>query len=89
MAFKPRPNALMKVKQQKDIKLNRNDKYEAPKISSNLSKEDKIKQRMDRQKEVRKLGLIRRLQSDLIQDDRAEEKFVGDELNERFKRKFQ
>lgn len=69
--------------------MTRNDKYEAPKISSNLSKEDKMKQRMQRQKDVRKLGLIRRLQSDLIDDDRADEKYVGDEINERFKRKFQ
>ena len=48
-----------------------------------------MKQRLQRQKEIRKVGLIRRLQSDLIQDDRAEERFLGDELNERFKRKFQ
>lgn len=48
-----------------------------------------MKQRMERQKEIKKLNLIRRLQSDLIQDDRAEERFLGDEINERFKRKFQ
>lgn len=48
-----------------------------------------MKQRMERQKEIRKLNLIRRLQSDLIQDDRAQERFLGDELNEKFKRKFQ
>lgn len=44
---------------------------------------------MQRQKEIKKLGLIRRLQSDLIDDDAAQEKYLGDEINEKFKRKFQ
>jgi hypothetical protein len=79
----------MKIKHEKDTRLLNNDKYQAPKISSNLSKEDKLRQRMERQKEIRKIGLIRRLQSDLIDDDRAQERFLGDEINERFKRKFQ
>ena len=79
----------MKIKQEKDTKLLNNEKYQAPKVSSNLSKEDKLRQRIERQKEIRKVGLIRRLQSDLIDDDRAQERFLGDELNERFKRKFQ
>lgn len=38
MAFKPRPAALMKVKQEKDTRIKQNDKYEAPKVSSALSK---------------------------------------------------
>jgi hypothetical protein len=38
MAFKPRPSSLMRVKQEKDLKIIKNQKYEAPKVSSNLSK---------------------------------------------------
>jgi hypothetical protein len=36
---------------------------------------------MQRQKEIKKLGLIRRLQSDLIDNEAAQEKYLGDEIN--------
>lgn len=38
MAFKPRASALMKIKKDRDLRIIKNDKYEAPKVSSNLSK---------------------------------------------------
>ncbi len=38
MSFKPRPMSLLKIKQEKDSKILLNSKYQAPKISSNLSK---------------------------------------------------
>ncbi len=39
LSYQPRPNQLLMAKKQKEITLTKDDKYVAPKISSNLSKD--------------------------------------------------
>jgi hypothetical protein len=45
LAYQPRPQALLKVKQKKDKAVEKDAKYVPPKISAVLSKDDKIKRR--------------------------------------------
>ena len=73
MAFRPQASALMNIKKQKDISIKKDGKYQAPKISSNLSKEEKIKSKLEKQKDRKKIGLIRRLQNDLVDRQDAQE----------------
>ena len=45
--YQPRPQALMKVKNVKKREAEEEGKYIAPKISAVLSKEDKLKRRLE------------------------------------------
>ena len=86
--YQPRPQALMKVKNVKKREAEEEGKYIAPKISAVLSKEDKLKRRLEVREERKKAFLIRKYRDDLVDDDEARETGVGSELAEKIKRRF-
>ena len=88
LAYQPRPQALMQVKQKKQKQAAKEGKYVAPKMAAVLSREDKRKRKQEIQEQRKKAHLIQKYRDDLEDDEEARERGVGSHLAEKIKQRF-